>query len=399
MLGWVRLQEFLVDFNIAVHHRRRLVLACGLVHDSSDVSIALGARADVELHGIVNRPTKTLSVVNLERESIAQVFLAANRHDGVAKSASRVHDGQATVAHPDQLRKPAGFIGGGHEHEVRGGIAKPREGLAEGADGDAALQSVEASDVLKVALIGAIGDEGDLKPKRPVVTDDPIKNFCEEVASFLNGIQPRGPKQQGCIVVDFQIEAFLEKSFVGELSARVASGVIFLGEMGVLRWEKSRGEGVDDPMGALRSDLAADGIHHGPRGKVFPPGKFVEKARANRIHLVGRKNSGAEHADGILLACSFVGSGIIHEIQVLPKFGGIDSAVLDVIKRYALVMKIVDGKKAWDAHVACSGWDQPGHPVVTMHQIRADAWHHVMNDVPLECQGGADICIFTPFIN
>lgn len=53
-------------------------------------------------------------------------------------------------------------------------------------------------------------------------------------------------------------------------------------------------------------------------------------------------------------------------------------------------MNVVDGEEGGDAQLLGGGRNESRHPVVAVDDVRADLWDDVVNEVPLESEGGEE---------
>ena len=137
-----------------------------------------------------------------------------------------MRDRERAVEDAHHLRKAARLEARRHEDEVRAGVGEPRERLVEVGDGHAPVDVVEVDDVVEDALVVAVGDEDDLQLPIPVLRDGAVEDLGEELASLLDGIEARGPEEDGRGVVHLERETLLEFSLGGAASDDVRGGIV-----------------------------------------------------------------------------------------------------------------------------------------------------------------------------
>ena len=67
-----------------------------------------------------------------------------------------------------------------------------------------------------------------------VCLHDVVEDLSEELAAFLNGIETRGPKEEGSIVVYGEAKFFLKDDFIKRFVLVVALGGVALSDVGIV---------------------------------------------------------------------------------------------------------------------------------------------------------------------
>jgi hypothetical protein len=95
-------------------------------------------------------------------------------------------------------------------------------------------------------------------------------------------------------------------------------------------------------------------------------------------------DSAGQEIDSIAVAAAFIVPGYMVEVQVLPEFGGVNTAVFDLFESTVHRVQIVNRKQAGNSYFAGHGRYQPGGPVVAMNQVRFDSGNNMVDDLALK---------------
>jgi len=244
---------------------------------------------------------------------------------------------------------------------------------------------VEVDDVVEDALVVAVGDEDDLQLPIPVLRDGAVEDLGEELASLLDGIEARGPEEDGRGVVHLERETLLEFSLGGAASDDVRGGIVAHRKsvvdgrivVGVRRVENALGAAGGELAAHLLADLGRDEVVHALDD-------LAQEGGAHGVDVVGGEDAAGEQVDAVGRARLLVVPGRPHEVELLPELGGVDARVLDALQRDFLRMDVVDGEQARDAQTASGGGDEPGHPVVAVDEVGLDGGDDVVDHLALE---------------
>ena len=369
-------------------------LSLALLHDPFDLRGSDRSGQIIEPHGLLDGPEKALGIECVEQKSVAAVLIHIQRCDGVVNSARVVRHGQRPVYGCRHLRQAARFERRGHEDEIRSRIGQVFQLLVEIADRGSFLEPVKADDITKDGLIGTIGNKDDLQILLPPPGDHRVEDICQQLAPFLDRIQPRGPEKKRRLGIFDQAQVALQKPFVGLFGAGVvfrAVGdfqiLIGLGIEGRIRRIQDAGGAVgvvfvDDLLTQIRLDET-----------VAPLDDLGKKMGADRVDEVRRKNTRGEKIHRVLFAGAFVVKSHVFIVKVLPEEGRVDAAIFDVRQRAFDAMDIVDGKQARNTHLPRHGRNQSRHPVVAVNQVRLDDGYDVVHHLPHEGERHLEIVL------
>ena len=125
---------------------------------ADDLAPSLGEA--VELQGAGDGAEEVDGVVSAEDEADAGVGGWIDILDGVGEAAGGADDGDAAVAHGDELAEAAGFVAGGHEKDVAAGVDLAGQRVVE-ADGGGYVVGVGESQFAEGFLIARLADAED----------------------------------------------------------------------------------------------------------------------------------------------------------------------------------------------------------------------------------------------
>ena len=79
------------------------------------------------------------------------------------------------------------------------------------------------------------------------------------------------------------------------------------------------------------------------------------------------------------------------EVEVLPEFAAIDTAVFDFIESEALGVDVVNGEEGFYATSFGDGGDEAGHPIVAVDEVWLDSGDDVGGEFALEGESHAGV--------
>ena len=365
-----------------------------VAHDAADFAFLDVGRLHVEFHGLLHGPHEAAGVVGVEDEAVAGGVVPIEREDGVVKAACVVRDGERAVDRRLHLRETARLEERRHESEVRRGETELREASVEIRDGEAVGNAVERLDIPERLLVGAVGDDGELRALVVILVEEAIRDVREELRTLLDGIEAAGPEEERRVGVFFEAEGVLERELVLALHFAMVLGAVLERDLVVRGRVVGRIGGVQNAGGAACVELAAHFVADRIRHERMPAvHDLLQERGRDGVDEVRGEHAGRLEVDLVVVAALFVGIRRIGIVQVHPELRRIDARVLDLRESEFLRMDVMDGKQRRDALAAAGGGDEARHPVVAVDEVRLDVGDDVVYDFALESERKLDVAV------
>lgn len=257
-------EDLLEEINVVRGHDLVVELLVGLAHDPADLRDAFPARTLEKGEGRVDGPAESRGIVVIEEKAVALVLVGLELLNGVVNSSGVSCDGKSAVLRSNHLGQAARLEEGRHQVEICRCESLPGEALLEINANYLLVETVSPNDLLEMTLEGPIGHRRILKPEMLVVVDDLIEEIGEELAALLDGVEARGPEQEGGIWIDIESKAPLEAHLVRSLAIFDISRSVVESELGIGGGIVAPVWGIGDPARLLGRGLvlesAADGV-------------------------------------------------------------------------------------------------------------------------------------------
>ena len=119
-------------------------------------------------------------------------------------------------------------------------------------------------------------------------------------------------------------------------------------------------------------------------GRVMTHCHFIEERRADHIDVICGHDATCEQVDGIGPIGLVKTLRVVAEVEFIPEVASGDAGVFQLGQSGCLGVDVVNGEKGGDAELFGFGGNQPGHPVVTMNDVRFNPGDDVVDEISLE---------------
>jgi hypothetical protein len=133
--------------------------------------------------------------------------------------------------------------------------------------------------------------------------------------------------------------------------------------------------------------------------RVMSGDDFVEEGGADDVDMVCGHDSAGKKVDGVVPVGFVVTMGIVVEVEFVPKVAAGDATIVQLGEGRFLGVDVVDGEEGGDPEFLGFGWNESGHPIITVNNVWLNPGDDVVDEVALEGESRHEEVFLTGFVN